>query len=1059
MNDLPVADSDARRRATTELGTTFLVEAGAGTGKTSVLLRRVLTLLRTGRGQLHRIGAITFTEKAATELRVRLHRDIEAALAGPLRDDERRNLYSARTQLESAPISTIHAFCATLLRERPVEARVDPGFTILDEASAHLLRTEAWQEWLTQEMDRSPDVLKQALRAGLTLEHVQTVGEFLVEHRDCLHLLPEFLASPLPEYRAAMQEARTRLTALRTFCKNPADQALTAIQALATLLPASEDEHAWERMLLRDFPFHPRVGTQGNWQSPALHEVRAAFRRLAEHHTEARSTLMHNMVVALARWLTGFVRAYDAKKQERSGLDFTDLLIRTRDVLAHHLEVRQYFQRKFDYLLVDEFQDTDPLQVEITFFLAEHEPRAARWTAVTLRPGKLFAVGDPQQSIYRFRRADLAVYTQARQAIARQGEVVFLSSNFRSRAPLLNWLNDTFTRVLADAPTDQPVYRALTAVRTEDTGCEIVLLPVPAELMPAQAGRDVVRHAEARTVAALLKQIVTSPGSTVWGDRPIRYRDVAILFRTYQAMESYETALQHAGIPHRMVGGRRYTSRPEVAELRTLLRAVACPADTAALVATLRSSVFGFSDEELAQFVIAGGKWSYLSPQVPPRIPSAAHFTAAFALLRDLHARHPRCGPATLLYEVYTRTHLLPFFALRPHGSQRVANLLKLIDVAHGLAARGLSTLGAFNQSLQQHDALEEEPVLPEEQEDTVRLLTIHKAKGLEFPVVILADATGPLNSRSNRTGILDRLSGRLELSAGPRTLTCTTQGWQKAEAREQERDAAEEQRLRYVAAARARDHLIIPITPPRTGETGYTHWAFREGTDLESAHSSPADPQKGRPLLYRLSASTIAELEQHPAATPRFSHIASDVAAQHAHRAWEAERSAVLTQGRQGEAQRTVLRPCGNDLVMVGATRGAAATALLADERSAMPVFSRARAAPTCLTDVPFTLRHKDHLLEGQLDIAFLEDGAWVLVHVVADGTPDTPLEQQHHPPPSVLLSALACERLTGRPVKEVVLLCAASRQEVSVTWDEDTRARTALLLETMVSPSGGPE
>jgi ATP-dependent helicase/nuclease subunit A len=1065
MNHFPLPDSDARRRAITELGTTFLVEAGAGTGKTSVLLQRVLTLLRTGRGQLSRTVVITFTEKAAAELRVRLHREIEAALAGPLRDDERWNLYSARSQLASAPIATIHAFCATLLRERPVEARLDPSFTILDEAGAHLLRTETWQEWLAQEMDRGPYVLKQALRAGLTLEHLQTLGNFLVEYRDCLHLLPEPLPSPFPQYQAALQAALTRLMALRTCCRNPTDQALAAIQTLATWLPATEDEGAWEHILWRDFPFSPRVGTWSNWQAPALDEVRTVLRRLAEHHSHARSTLLHNMVVALARWLTGFVRAYDTKKQEHSSLDFTDLLLRTRDVLAHHLEVRRYFQRKFDYLLIDEFQDTDPLQMEIMFFLAEREPRVAQWTAVTLQPGKLFVVGDPQQSIYRFRRADLAVYTQARQAIAQQGEILFLSSNFRSRAPILQWLNGTFARLFADVPMEQPAYRTLTAVRTEDTECAIVLLPVPAELVPPQAGQEALRHAEARTVAALLKQALISPRETPWGDRPIRYGDIAILFRTYQAMESYETALQHSEIPHRIIGGRRHASRPEITELYTLLRTIACPSDTAALVATLRSCVFGFSDEELAQFALAGGKWSYLVPQVPAQLPSADHFIAAFALLRDLHAHHTRCRPATLLYEIYARTHLLPFFALRPHGSQRVANLLKLIDVAHALAAQGISTLSAFTQFLQQQqDALEEEPVLSETQEDAVSLLTIHKAKGLEFPVVILADATGPLNNRSNRVGILDRLNSRLELSVGPRSLTCTTQGWQKAEAREQDRDAAEEQRLRYVAAARARDRLIIPITPPRKGDTSYTHWALEEGADLLAADSPPTDPRQGRLVVCRLSAHRIVRLEQHQATPPRLPHPALDVdtIAHRTYQTWEAERHAVLAQGRQhGGESCTVSLPCddeGKDVVMTALAGSAATTTLLTDSRLASPVFSRAQVARIRLTDVPFTLRHNNHLFEGRVALAFLEDEAWVLVHIITtDGVPAASPEYHYHPPPQVLLSARAFERLTGRPVKECILLCTALQQEVCVKWDEDKRVRAESLLDTLAATHGG--
>ncbi|MCS6926029.1 MAG: UvrD-helicase domain-containing protein [Candidatus Binatia bacterium] len=1052
-----MADNDARRRAITELGTTFLVEAGAGTGKTTVLLQRLLTLVRSGQGQLTRTVAITFTEKAATELRVRLHRELDTALTGPLQDDERGHLYNARLQLAAAPISTIHSFCATLLRERPVEARVDPSFTILDEASAHLLRSETWQEWLAQEMDRGPQVLTQALRAGLTLDHLQTLGDFLVDYRDCLHLVPQPLPSPLPASRVAMQAELARLTALRTACRNATDQAVSAIEAIAAWLPADAAEQAWERLLLDDFPVSPRVGNRSNWQAAALDEVRATLRRLATHHAHARSTLLHNLVVALARWLTGFVHAYETKKHERGGLDFTDLLLYTRNLLAHSLEVRRYFQRKFDYLLVDEFQDTDPLQAEIMFFLAEQEARAPQWTAVRLRPGKLFVVGDPQQSIYRFRRADLAVYRQARQLIAQQGEVLYLSTNFRSRAPILHWLNETFARLFAEAPAEQPAYRALTPVRTEDTGSEVLLVPVPPELVAPQAGREALRHAEARTVAALLKQAVSSLGSTIWKDRPIRYGDVAILFRTYQAMDSYETALQQAGIPYRVIGGRRYGSRPEVVELYTLLRTIACPSDVVALVATLRSSVFGFSDEELAQFVMAGGKWSYLSPQVPPQLPNADHFTAAFALLRDLHRRHTRCSPASLLSDIYARTHLLPFFALRPHGTQRVTNLLKLIEVAHAFAAQGIWTLDAFTRVLQQqHELLEEEPGLSDLQEDAVRLLTIHKAKGLEFPVVILADATAPLHTRSPRTGILDRLGNWLELAVGPRFLTCTTQGWQKAEAQEQQKEAAEERRLHYVAAARVRDHLVIPIMPPKQGDTGYTHWALGEGAELLSGPSSPAGLQQAKPFLYQLSAQAIVELEQSSPPPWRSVPLAPHAADQHTRQTWEAERQAVLARGRRQDGQFLPL-PAGDGELGEKRTTSLSPRVTSTAVRLVSPVFARARLSHTCLTDVPLTLRHKQYLYEGRVAIAFLEHAAWVLVHVMAGDISAASWEQyRQHPPPQVLLSARAFERLTVHPVKEVVLLCPSSQREVCVAWDEDKRRQAEGLLDALASTDG---
>src|SRR5712692_86654 len=891
-------DEAARRRVIAELDTTFLVEAGAGTGKTNVLLQRLLALVRTGRGWLERMGAITFTEKAAAELRVRLRTEIDIALAEPLTADERSNLRAARVQLERAAISTVHAFCAALLRERPVEARVDPHFTVLDRFDAGLLRAEVWQEWLAREMDRSPDILKQALRAGLTLAHLETLRDIVVEQRDCLSLLPAPVASALPELRTTLTSSIARLAVLKASCVTTTDRALERITALIDSSPAGEDDLPWERLLCRNLPSGTRLGAKANWRPAAvLDEVRELLNRIGEAHARARSAWFHNLTIALAHWLEEYVRAYEEKKREQSSLDFTDLLLRIRDLLKHNLDVRRYFQSRFDFLLVDEFQDTDPLQAEIVFFLAEREPRAVDWATAELRPGKLFLVGDPQQSIYRFRRADLEVYAQVRAAIERQGEVLSLSTNFRTRAPALNWINETFERVFASIGTDQPAYRPLTAARHEDTGREVILLPVSADLLSAHPNREELRQAEARTVAAFLKQAVTYGSLTVWGDRTVHYRDIGVLFRTYQAMDAYEEALRSAGVPYRVFGGRRYTSRQEVEELHTLLRAIESPSHTTALVATLRSCLFGFSDEELVRFVSEGGSLDYMRVPVPDSLSAADRFTAAFVLLHDLHTRHTQISPAALLSEIYDRTHLLPLFALRPQGAQRVANLLRLIDIARGLAARGLYTLTAFNRFLDQQENMdiEEGSVIAEEHDDALRLLTIHKAKGLEFPVVILADAVYSQGGRPGRTGIIERIGGSLELQVGPRSLICTTQGWQKAEAREQERDAAEERRLWYVAAARVRHHLIIPV-PPEGGSRSSTF-------ALHDFETGPEVSQKGSQVfVHHSSAPTVDQTAPRLPGTPMFTRIEPDPITLRAYQEWEAEQRAMRATGQQAE-------------------------------------------------------------------------------------------------------------------------------------------------------------
>jgi len=1099
MTAVASGDVEARQRAASEHTTTFLVEAGAGTGKTTVLLTRLLSLLRSGRCRADRLAAITFSEKSTTEIRTRLRAELEIALAGPLGEEERANLRSARWQLERAQIATIHAFCAALLRERPVEARVDPHFSTLSQFEAKLVQTEVWREWLAQEMDRSPTILKQALRAGLTPAHIETLRDFVLEQRDCLTFLPAPVPSSLAELQAAGLRLLPQLGACKSDCRTGADRAFSHIQRLETLVPKDDDEASWEHFLLhdpRDVIAGATIGSKANWRpSSTLDDVRALLRRLGEQYGETRGRWFHNLTIGLVRWLEGYLRAYTEKKREQSQLDFTDLLLVTRGIVKTNLDVRRYFQRRFDCLLVDEFQDTDPLQAEIVFFLAEQEPRAPEWTAVTLRPGKLFLAGDPQQSIYRFRRADLEVYTQVRNVIARQGEILVLADNFRTRAPVLTWMNETFAPAFAETTSDQPSYQPLSATRTEATGRDLIAVPIPAELLPARATRDNLRRAEARTIAAMLKQTVTYGTLAVWGDRAKDYRDVAVLFRTHRAMEAYEEAFANAGVPYRVVGGRRYSSRQEVEDLRRLLLAIERPTDPAVIVAVLRSSVFGFSDEELVQFVGAGGEFDALHPAVPAHLAGAERFTAAFATLRGLYEGAVEMGPAALLYQLYKRSHLIPLFALRPHGAQRVANLLKLIDIAYALTARGGRTLAALNRFLTQQDVVgeEEEAFLTDEDDNAVRFLTVHKAKGLEFPVVVLADMTdAPVRGRTAKTGIVERLSGTLELRVGPQTLTCTTQGWQKAESREQAREVAEEWRLRYVAAARVRDHLVLPIWPQTVRDlSDGGEPADRGGSEARASACSFSFPLTGpsRVYVYESDPMSVERVVPPFAPPPPITRVPANAAALRSYKHWNAEHDATLEKGQRAQGRGTLAalddvgqRGPAVEILRVALRKSLAAllkspevseseiartagvAAVRREELAQMLPFlranvlhTRAHEASVRWVGLPFALHEGGRVWKGTIDFAFIVEECWVVGHFLFD-----PLAEEHKPAMSdantarLFLHAFALERVTGRSVREAVLVAVRSSGVKRFSWGD--KERHAVMAElTRPSSIGG--
>ena len=696
MTQASLSDNGAQQRIVSDFQTTFLLEAGAGTGKTQLLLNRLLALLRTGRSPLSRVAVITFTDKAAAELRTRLRAAVESALQTSLPEVERAALQAVLSELDRAMVMTIHALCATLLRERALEVGLDPAFTVLNQAGVGLLHDQVWQTWLTQELQPGSDsatLIRQAFRAGLSVTHLKALCDFLVEQRDCLDWLPAAVDSDIPAYCAEVHQAVARLTALQDCCHDPTDPAVEQITTLTDIVPATsyqDNAEAWEHFLLHRLTVQPRKGRRTNWQpTAALDEARTLLTQLKALHLKTRATWMHNLTVGLAGWLGGYLRTYQAKKQHQGSLDFLDLLVLMRDGLKHKRELRRYFQRKFDFLLVDEVQDTDPLQAEILFFLAEDQPQAERWTQVALRAGKLFLVGDPQQSIYRFRRADLEIYQLLRSAVERQGSVLSLSTNFRMRAALVTQMNALFSQVLdnEDDP-DQPGYLPLRAVNGNEAEEEptFLLLDLPPTAPLEQGSQNAL---EAHCTAQFIRHNVEQQMLATQTGRPLKYSDIAILCRTNRGVELYERALRDAGVPYRSTGGRRVAASQERTDIQACVRALVHPADAAALVATLRSSSLAFRTKSWRNFAVPVGHSTISVAKSRNSFPVP---TGCMPLLRccvpctgvcPVLYRVPRVsGPGSLLYSPrciptppYSRC--LPAAPTDNSGSIRCSNVLR----------------------------------------------------------------------------------------------------------------------------------------------------------------------------------------------------------------------------------------------------------------------------------------------------------------------------------------------------------------------------------------------
>ncbi|GIW40287.1 MAG: hypothetical protein KatS3mg076_0864 [Candidatus Binatia bacterium] len=881
---MSLVDEKERRIVREELGRTLLVEAAAGTGKTTELVRRIVAVLENALGSVESIVAVTFTEKAAGELKLRLRAFLEEARGRHgSGSPERKRLEDALERLEEARVSTIHAFCADLLRERPVEAGVDPEFTVLTEGEANRLFEEAFGVFLERALENPPEGVRRALRRRPSRtdenreappsERLRRAAWSLAEWRD----FPAGWKRPDFDRKKSIDDLVAeirRVAELGRNCFSPRGDPLYArtepLRRFAENLSRSEEVRPrdYDRLeadlvsLATDSPLRNRWRGRGEQYGPGVlrAELLESVEGLLGKLQAFARTADADLAACLERDLRGAVEAYEEMKRREGALDFVDLLLRARDLLRYNEEVRRHYQSRFTHIFVDEFQDTDPLQTEILFLLSSSDPRISDWRRVVPAPGKLFLVGDPKQAIYRFRRADVSTYLEAKKLLVeRCGEdaVVQLRTSFRSVPSLQKAVNAAFEPVMQEsAEALQPGYVPLAPFRKEHRGQPtLVALPVPRPYGKWKISKEAIEASLPDAVGAFVHWLVEKSGWRVEEDGrrvPVRPDHVCLLFRRIAAWPTgdmarpYVQALESRGVPHLLVGGKSFHEREEILTMRTALAAVEWPDDELSVFATLHGSLFAIEDAELFEYRSLYGR---LHPfRVPEELPeSLGAVGEALRFLAECHRRRNRRPVAETIEVLLEATRAHAAFVLRPSGEQVLANVLHLVELARSYEASGGLSFRGFVDFLEreaERGEAGEAPIL-EEGSEGVRLMTVHKAKGLEFPVVVLADITTKL-ARPTASRVVD---------AERRVCAQKLAGWsplELLEAQEVEvsRDEAEGVRVAYVAATRARDLLVVPAVGVGPYEKG---WAspldrvlYPEFRAWEKSKPAPGCPRFG---------------------------------------------------------------------------------------------------------------------------------------------------------------------------------------------------------------------
>ncbi len=882
-----LADGLERQRAATTFDQNIVVTAGAGTGKTALLVNRLVHLLMRSPDpvKVDELVALTFTNKAADEMKIRLRRRLRAYGAVRLDQEpldtnqaevhrevqgfmERYHLgkkeidgraKEALRHLERSEIGTIHSFASSLLRLYPLEAGLDPQFGEDDGAGFERHFDESWNLWLDRELSsRGPhrESWKELLRK-LPLERIRELA---------YGLSPETVDLPR---LVQLVQGQKELQLHRTWLKDLEQKASRLIERHPGNRSVEQQVRA-SRQMIREFCAR---GSVGSGVLEAERELLASGKPITgtgpkgwseEEVEEARGLIrVARCLMGIDRQLLGllcdlvipFVGSCRETFVRAGFISFDGLLVRARQLLRQHPEIREELKGRFKAILVDEFQDTDPIQCEVLLYLAEKKGQQAQdWRKIRLEPGKLFVVGDPKQSIYAFRRADIEAHLRVvRDVIQKQNGIeCTLTTSFRSHEGILDVVNGVFARLIQARETLQPPYASIhpleepvreTADHPSTQLRHVEMRRVESdENLNAAAARRLEGESLARWLAeeVLDKAVIVHKNQT---PVPAKAGHVAILMRSLVNVDQYLEPLRRRGIPFVVEGEKHFYATQEVIDMVSLLRAIENPYDRLALAGVLRSPLGGLNDRELYE-LHQQGLLDYRAVAWPKGLPKkgvAFRVRGLYPVLLRLHRETRLLSVGDAVGEIFGSLPVMVLAASSHHGEQRVANLEKVRLLAEEMGREGPATLKAVIAALEERVSEmqeESESSLVEEGVNAVKILSVHKAKGLEFPLVILAGCQAGVNRlASEPVEVYHDWSTDL---VGLHVDELWSLSGIFLDGKKRLREQEEQKRVFYVAATRAREHLTLSCAATKRRTPGSFLSLLEEATgEIQSAAGS----------------------------------------------------------------------------------------------------------------------------------------------------------------------------------------------------------------------------
>lgn len=1053
MTKNTISDAKNRERIATELDKSFFVEAGAGSGKTHSLVDRMSGLIRYGHAQIENIVAVTFTRKAAANLRERFQIELEDALNNPaVPSHEKDKIHEALNNLEKTFIGTIHSFCAKLLRERPVEAGVDPGFEEIEEDENGVYAERVWSEYIERQGFENNKVIGWMRDNGISPDDLKSMYMTRINYTDVEPVISDV---PRPDFSEEKENVREFLESIRREMPDAEpDKGWDGLQLvvvkglrLAGFGYLREDRKFV--ILLNLLNKEPRI-VKSRWPKGNAEDCQSRF-------SEFRETVV---LPALKRWgeylhkpLMGFiedgVRYYEKWRKERSLLNFQDLLTMTAALLRKSTETRKYFKSHTTHLMVDEFQDTDPIQAEIIMLLTGEDDSVSDWRKARPKLGSLFVVGDPKQSIYRFRRADINIYNEVKQIFkTNKDEVLELTSNFRSLPPIRGLTDSVFKSIFPQESTKyQAKFAPLVTVSDEEEGFSSGVIkneigkvwrnrPEGIAKIDAERIARWIQNAIAGGVRLQRTQEEKEAGLT---ETP-RPGDFMIITKVKLRLPIYAHALESLRIPYEMSGGESFGESEELSEICKVLKAAADPRDPISLVAALRGQYFGISDDMLYRFKKGGGRFSYYSN--PPK--GFDLMTKSFERLKKYRDIVMKNSAATAAEKIIENLGAVPLAVSLEMGSTRAGNILKAMELLQEPQA---DQTGSFSELVENLNTfltskVTEEMSLFPGAVRAVRIMNLHKAKGLEAPVVFLADPKGEPKEYEpvihvNRT---EKGSKGYFVMERKKAMYHSEQfafpvGWNEQKEEEKHYEEAEDKRLEYVAVTRAKNILVVSTYHETTKATTWQSlYDYLEGVPPLETKGVTASEMKDVFNINKAEWDTEREkIENNIRKMRKESYYLATVTK-------EAKEDTVFRAGMAGGRSwgsivHKALEACGRG--KRGNLRVLAKNWLIEEERPETDIekllglidgvmksdmWRRITASKEKYFEMPFALKEEGTVLTGAIDLIFKEDNKWVIVDYKTDDF-EKDIERKKSYEKQLTLYAKYWERLTGEKVKETKL------------------------------------